>query len=332
MHIWLPTIKAVTGADVYSERLSAGLTGKNRPVTMTWFNRYYELCPILLRYVRPPKNTYIITANSWYGYGFKRKGIKLVITVYHCVHDAAYAPFRSMLQKIYHDSFVYVNEYASLKAADKVVAISNYTAASVKKIFKGYEPAVIYPGIDTGFFRPGQKIRNKDKFRLLFVGTPSRRKGFDLLAPIMQQLGEGFSLAYTGHAQPGLYPGADNMHSLGKLSKEALLLAYQACDALLFPTRFEGFGYAVCEAMACGKPVIASDNSSLPELVRQNETGIHCKTDDVAAFVTAARLLAANPDLGSRMGEAGRQRVLQNFTQEQMTDNYIRLYEEVLSS
>ena len=332
MKVWLPTIRAGTGADVYAERMAAGLERRGIQACVTWHNRCFELFPSLLGCVPLPPQTDIILANSWYGYAFRRKGIKLVITVYHCVHDAAYAPFRSLLQKIYHDTWIYFHESRSLKSADRIVAISNYTAASVKKIFTGCDPVVIYPGIDTGFFRPGQRARNDGKFRLLFVGTSSRRKGFDLLAPIMRRLGDGFSLSYTGHAPPGKHRGTDNIRGLGKLSKDALLLAYQECDALLFPTRFEGFGYVVCEAMACGKPVITSDNSSLPELVRHDVTGILCKTDDIDAFVDAARLLAANPELAKRMGEAGRERVLQNFTLEKMTDAYIRLYEEVLSS
>ena len=330
MRIWLPTTRAGTGADTYTERLYAGLSGRDIPVTLTWFNRFHEICPLLLRFIRPARGTDIISVNSWYGFAFKRKGIKLVITVYHCVHDESYAPFRSRAQKIYHDMCIYFYESLSLKAADRVVAISHYTAASVKKIFPGCDPVVIYPGIDTGFFRPGGNARKDDTFRLLFVGTPSRRKGFELLAPIMQRLGERFSLSYTG-SNPRAGDTA-NIRGLGKPGRDALLQAYQECDALLFPTRFEGFGYAVCEAMACGKPVIVSDNSSLPELVRHNETGLLCKTDDIDGFVTAARFLSANPELAGRMGEAGRERVLENFTLEKMTDNYIRLYEQVLSS
>lgn len=332
MKVWLPTIRAGTGADVYAERMAAGLERHGIQACVTWHSRCFELLPSLLGCVPLPPQTDIILANSWYGYALKRQGIKLVITVYHCVHDAAYAPYRSRLQKMYHDAWIYSHESCSLQAADRVVAISNYTAASVKRIFTGCDPVVIYPGIDAGYFRPGQTVRHDGKFRLLFAGTPSRRKGFDLLAPIMQRLGDDFSLSYTGPASPGKHRGTDNIKGLGKLGQGALLLAYQECDALLFPTRFEGFGYAVCEAMACGKPVITSDNSSLPELVQHNATGILCKTDDIDAFVNAARLLAANPVLAMRMGEAGRERVLQNFTLEKMTDNYIRLYEEVLSS
>ncbi|MGH8119058.1 MAG: glycosyltransferase family 4 protein, partial [Gammaproteobacteria bacterium] len=303
MKVWIPAIRAGTGADVHAELLAAGLSRRGIQSDLHWFSHYFELFPFLLRTVPAPPRTVITIANSWYGYGFKRKNIKLVITVYHCVHDESYAPYRSLRQKIYHDTCVYVNEYCSLQSADKVVAISNYTAASIKKIFKKYEPAVIYPGIDTAFFSPGRKTPDNGKFRLLFVGTASRRKGFDLLAPIMRRLGEGFTLAIATDAKPAMTAGVDNILALGRLSKDALVQAYRDCNALLFPTRFEGFGYAVCEAMACGKPVVTSDNSSLPELVKHNETGLLCKTNDVEAFVEAVKILASDPERTRSMGE-----------------------------
>ena len=329
MKIWLPAIRAGTGADVHAELLAAGLSWKGLQADVRWFSRYLELLPFLLRTVPAPPGTDITIANSWNGFGFKRKGVKLVVTVYHCVHDKSYAPHRSLLQKIYHDACIYFYEYCSLQAADKVVAISNYTAASIKKIFKKYEPAVIYPGIDTEFFCPGGKSRNSGKISLLFVGSASRRKGFDLLTPIMRRLGDGFSLAIAADARPPLAEGMDNIRTLGRLDSAALVQAYRDCDALLFPTRFEGFGYAACEAMACGKPVIAGDNSSLPELVVHNETGLLCKTDDVDAYVQAVTTLASNPDRARMLGEAGRERVMRNFTLEQMTENYIRLFKEI---
>ena len=332
MKVWMPTIRAETGADVYTEILAAGLARHGLQVCVNWYNRYFELFPSLLNAVPSPPQADIIVANSWYGHAFRRKPARLIITVLHCVHDAAYAPFKSLPQRIYHTAFIYHHEKLSFTAADRILAISNYTADAVTKAFDITRPVVIYNGIDTNYFSPYQGTAKKKKFNLLFVGTPSRRKGFDLLPLIMQRLGNQFVLRYTGKAGHVSGSGMDNIQSVGRLDRDALLTAYRECDALLFPSRYEGFGYAVCEAMACGKPVIAGDNSSLPELVRHNDTGILCKTDDVDAFAHAVRLLADNPDLARRMGEAGRERVKQNFTLETMTDNYIRFYEEILSS
>ena len=330
--VWLPTLRAGTGADVYTERVAAGLERRGMQACVTWHNRYFELFPYLLGRVPLPLQTDIVLANSWYGHAFRRQQARLIIAAHHCVHDAACTPYKSVLQKIYHAAFIYRHEQRSFMKADRVVAISNYTADTVTRIFNVRRPDVIYNGIDTDFFSPGQMTAGKKKFNLLFVGTPSRRKGFDLLPLIMQKLGNRFTLLYTGKSGQVTRDSVENMQNAGWLDGNALVAAYRECDALLFPSRYEGFGYAVCEAMACGKPVITSDNSSLPELVQHNESGLLCRTDDIDAFVTAARLLADNPDLARHMGGAGREHVLRNFTLEKMTDNYIRLFEEVLSA
>lgn len=332
MRIWLPTIRAGTGADIFVERLAAGLYQRGVEVTLTWFSHYYELFPYLLKNRCVTDHIDIIHANSVYGFAFLRPDVKLIVTVHHYIHDARNNIYKSALQKFYHTHVIHHYEARSFAVADRITAVSNASSDHIRKAFSRTRPRVIYNGIDTGFFRPGPPAGKGDKFKLLFVGKPSRGKGFDLLKPIMKALGEKFILYYTGGAKAHALDLSPNTQNVGRLDSHALLASYRACDALLFPSRYEGFGYAVSEAMACGKPVITSDNSSLPELVQHNETGLLCRTDDIDAFVGAARLLADNPALTRRMGEAGRERVLENFTLDKMTDNYIRLYEDVLSS
>ncbi|HKK16280.1 MAG TPA: glycosyltransferase family 4 protein, partial [Gammaproteobacteria bacterium] len=118
----------------------------------------------------------------------------------------------------------------------------------------------------------------------------------------------------------------------GILQKEDLLQAYRDCDALLFPSRLEGFGYSVCEAMACGRPVITSDNSSLSEIVKNGETGLLCRTDNVESFCNAVKTLAEKPEIAAGMGRSARQHVLDHFTLEKMIDNYIAIYNDLLNS
>lgn len=332
MRVWLPTIRAGTGADVYAKRLAAGLDQRGVEATITWLNHYYEIFPFLLKYRYGPENIDIIHTNSVYGFAFRQPDVKLIVTVHHHNYDARNNLYKSVLQRIYHAHVLYHYEARSFAVADRSIAVSKAASGHISKAFSGVRPLVIHNGIDTDFFSPGPASGKSDKFKLLFVGKPSRGKGFDLLQPIMEKLGGGFFLYYTGHSNSRIQSLAQNTKNIGRLEPHALLEMYRECDALLFPSRCEGFGYAVCEAMACGKPVIASDNSSLPELVRHNETGLLCKTDAVDDFVAAARFLSANPERARRMGEAGREFVLEKFTLAKMTDNYIRLYEEVLSS
>src|SRR5690606_35387237 len=106
------------------------------------------------------------------------------------------------------------------------------------------------------------------RFKLLYVGNAMKRKGTDLLAPILRELGPDFVLYYTsGFRNVDSTHLPSNMVPLGRLTDEELVAAYNECDALLFPSRMEGFGYTVAGAMACGKPVICTNASSMPELV-----------------------------------------------------------------
>ena len=100
----------------------------------------------------------------------------------------------------------------------------------------------------------------------------------------------------------------------------------------MFPSRFEGFGYVALEAMACGKPVVATNSTSIPEVVDNGTTGILCPTDDIESFVAACRKLAADRGLCGRMGEAGRKRAVEEFSEEVIVSQYIDLYRSLLKN
>jgi glycosyltransferase involved in cell wall biosynthesis len=87
----------------------------------------------------------------------------------------------------------------------------------------------------------------------------------------------------------------------------------------------------VLEAMACGKPVIATDATSIPEVVANGITGILCPIDDVDAFVSACQKLAGDRELCRRFGKAGRKRAEEVFSEEVIVSQYIDLYNEMLN-
>jgi glycosyltransferase involved in cell wall biosynthesis len=167
--------------------------------------------------------------------------------------------------------------------------------------------------------------------RLLFVGNCTRRKGFDLLPLILNQLGSGFALEYTsGLRATAGSPPHPAMRPLGRLSAGELRAAYQRCDVLLFPSRLEGFGRPVAEAMACGKPVVCTNYASLPELVDDELGGYLCPRDDVEGFTDRIRRLAADPDLRARMGLYNRAKIERQFSLTRWALDYLALYRELL--
>jgi glycosyltransferase involved in cell wall biosynthesis len=334
--IWFPTIRGGSGTDIYTERLAAALNRRRIETVITWFALKYEFAPFLLLRAKAPSGTDIIHANSWSGFAFKRSQIPLVITEHHCVFDPAYKPHKTILQHLYHNFWIKPFVLRTFRAADAVTTVSNYTALSLQRAF-GIQSSIVIPNwVDTELFKPLVQSEAGCPFRLLYVGNLSRRKGSDLLAPIMTKLGHGFQLSYTTGLRPPPPAGrlkhgdTPNMQSIGRLdSASALIQAYHRCDALLFPSRFEGFGLAPLEAMACGKPVVTSNNSALPEVVDNRSTGILCPTDDVSAFVEACLFLKKYPEIREAYALAARDRAQRLFAESVIIPQYVKIYDSV---
>lgn len=329
LKIWFPTIRTGSGSDVYTERLVSGLIAAGIDAEISWFPLQCEYMPWRLRNAAMPPGTTHIHANSWSGWMFSHSSVPLIVTVHHWVHDPAYHHFRSLSQGLYHRLLIRRFERASLAAASAVTAVSQYTASCLRDEGVDQKLHVIHNGVDSDFFRPLANRADNDRFVLLFVGNNSRRKGFDLLAPIMEKLGEGYELWCTGGLRTGSGGSSGAIRFLGCLDDQALLRAYQQADALLFPTRYEGFGLAACEAMSCGLPVVTSATSALPELAIEEETGFLNQVDDVKGFCTSVRRLAEDRVLAVQMGKKGQRRVLTLFSQERMIEQYIKLYQEL---
>jgi alpha-maltose-1-phosphate synthase len=329
MTVWLPYTRGGSGTDVFTDRLALILREHGYDVVQDAFPHHIQYTPWVLRAVPPPQGTRVIVANSWNAFAFRRPNIALVAIQHLCILDPAFLPYRSKPQAIFHESLVRRFERASFRQADKIVAVSHYAAQATQRAFPGIQhPEVIYNGIDTEFFSPetDDARATSSAFRLLFVGNLTRRKGADLLAPIMRNLGSSFVLRYTGGLRTGHNVIASaNMTPLGQLSQTAMLSAYRESDALLYPTRLEGFGYAAAEAMACGIPVIATDGSSLPELVSPGSTGLLCPIDDVRAFADAARQLSDNASLRGRMAANARAQAVSRFSLAAMGEAYSKM-------
>lgn len=330
LKVWLPAIKCGAGADVFTLRLADALRRLGIQSEISWFHRRYEFVPFLLRNASPPPGTNLVIANSWNAFAFERSGVPLVVTELHCVLDPRLRPYKNILQHLYHELLIRRFAIESYRKAAGVVAISDYTADSVTRVMGVTGVSTIHCWVDTDKFRPAESASDSPHrpFRLLYVGNTSRRKGFDLLAPIMRALGSGFELLFTSGLRGrtrGSYP--QNMIPLGVLSEEKLIRAYQECDALLFPSRFEGFGYVALEAMACGRPVIATNCTSIPEVVEDGVTGILCQVDNVDGFVSAIRSLSTDRDKWLSMCEAARSRALGLFSEGRLIRDYAAILE-----
>jgi len=326
--VWFPAVRAHSGADVFTQRLCAALNAGGIRADITWLPLRAEYAPWSVPAPNPPAWATIAHVNSWLHPRFLPRGLPVVSTLHSCVHDPALAPYKRPAQRLYHAAWIKRVEAANLRRAQAVVAVSHYTAQVAQTALGRSAIQVIHNGVDVDQFHPIDRRAPNQPFRLLYVGNWIKRKGVDLLAPILQALGPGFELHYTAdrsgaHTRFAL---PSNARCLGRLDTAGLIAAYQQADALLFPSRLEGLPLTVIEAMACGLPVIAAKISSLPEVVEQGTSGWLCPVDDVAAFAAAARRLAQNPAQWLTMRRAARERAEQCFSQSAQTQRWVALY------
>lgn len=330
--VWFLAVRAHTGVDIFTKRLADGLEKKGIRAEITWLPHRAEYLPWTVPIPTPPKWATIVHVNSWLHWRFLPKKLPIVTTIHHSVQDAAFLPYKSLLQRLYHKFWITPLELKSIQKSSVVTAVSNYTAQCIEKYFNISDVEVIYNGIDVKMFHPQplKKIVLKEPFKLLFVGSSSKRKGFDLLPEIMKGLGDGYKLYYTSEA-PKYYKLPANMEQLPPLkTTEELVHIYNVMDALIFPSRLEGFGLVVAEAMACGLPVVVASNSALPEIVEHGISGLLCRADEASSFISTVKNITNDQKLYGEIAHLGHIRIQDNFSLTKMINNYLDVYQRVL--
>jgi glycosyltransferase involved in cell wall biosynthesis len=236
-----------------------------------------------------------------------------------------------LLQRIHHQTDLRFFTRKALSAATVVTAVSHFTAKLVKKeLGYGGNIQVIYNGVDTNRFFTKQK-KETVLIKVLFSGNLTRRKGVGLLPLIADKLNANIEILYTtGLRTKKKLPPHPNLKNIGAVPYSYMPKVYQDADILLFPTAREGFGLAAAEAMACGLPVVATNCSSLPELIVDGKGGYLCELGNVDEFAARINELSASPSLRRKMGEYNRTKVEKVFTLDRMIKEYQDLFQEVL--
>lgn len=334
MKVWLPTLRAGSGADVFSLRLEAALLREGVAAEIAWLPASVEWLPERLRTLAIPTGVDIVHANALVAGQFMGRGVPVVATVHHLVHDEAYAPYRSVSESIYHRMHLRWRERRAIRHASAVTAVSKHVAQSIETLFARPDVHVVPNWVDCDLYAPSttpQSRRATDAFRVLWVGNRSRRKGVDLLPTLVRALGRGYEVRCVGglrgrRSSVDVIPG---VRMLDGLTEEQLVSEYLSCDLLVSLSRYEGFGYAALEAMACGKPVVAFAAGGLAEVVEDNVTGFLCEVDDLATLTARVQQLAADRSLLQRMGHAARQRACGHAGN---VNGYLLVYEKVMRS
>lgn len=163
----------------------------------------------------------------------------------------------------------------------------------------------------------------------LFVGGTEKRKNLAAVLEAFEAV-EGFELRVVGQNEASPVHDArreqNGVRWLGFVGERELVELYRHATALVFPSRYEGFGLPVLEAMARRTPVIASDASSIPEVARG--AALLIDPDDVEGLAGAMRRIAAEPALRSELVERGVE-VLSGFSWDETARATVAAYEEL---
>jgi glycosyltransferase involved in cell wall biosynthesis len=223
-----------------------------------------------------------------------------------------------------------------------MIANSEETKRSVlknnKKLFPVEKIKVLYNGIHLGDYdkEAERKLFNR-KTNEIILGTAGRlsvEKGHSLLIDALSVLknnGIHFTLLVAGEGPEleNLKNAARNKGLDGNIKFMGFVSAIRpfmnSIDIFVLPSLWEGFGYVTIEAMAAGKPVIAFNTGSNPEIIKDTKTGLLADRIDAAALAEKMERLASRKAEREEMGINGRKRVEQLFDSA-ITDDRIEKY------
>lgn len=254
--------------------------------------------------------------------------------VVYCAHGWA---FNMQVSEPARRSYAFL-ERLFAQVSDAIVCISNFEYdQAIKRGLPRHLLHRIPNGIHDKQTLRGHSphvLESSTDLNLLFVGRQDRQKGFDTLIEAMHMLqSRPITLHVVGDTvvseTSDEAPDPPNVVRHGWKPRNEVEPFLADADALVMPSRWEGFGLAAVEAMRQELPVCASNVDALPELVREGVSGYLFPAEDAAAL---AKLLGGlDRDTLRRMGPRAREWYLDNFTAEKMNHSLLGLYRNLLA-
>ena len=227
------------------------------------------------------------------------------------VHDVAFLAHPEWFRPSFRRTYGAITVRAA-KGGRRVIVPSAFTASELmtRVGVPSGRITVVPPGVDARFGPAGPEAEARvrsgygiDGPFLLAVGTVDPRKGFDLAGRVAAEV--GLPLVAAGAADPTFVGAAHlpGVHWLGRIPDEDLPGLYSASAALLYPSRYEGFGLPPLEAMACGAVVVASDIPPLRETLSGAAELV--AADNAEAWSKAVRSIVQEADVAAERRAAG---------------------------
>ena len=271
----------------------------------------------------------------------RARGVKSVVTV----HDLIFLRFPQYYKRI--DRWIYRMKFSqACKRADRIVAVSECTKRDIEHFFRvpAEKIEVIYQGCDERFRQPASeedRLRVSQRYGLperyiLYVGSIEERKNLMMLARAMKLMNDreveviavGRMTAYVNRVARFVEENGLNgrFHMIQGVPQEDLPALYQMAQVFVYPSRFEGFGIPLLEALCSGTPAIGCTGSCLEEAGGPDSFYVH--PDDAEAMAHALERVLTDPELREHMKTCGLN-YAERFRPEGLTRQLAELYSRI---
>lgn len=271
----------------------------------------------------------------------RKSKIKSVVTI----HDLIFLRFPQYYRFI--DRKIYTYKFRkACENSDRIIAISECTKQDIIRHFQipAEKIEVIYQGCDISFTQTATDEKKKEvreKYQLpehfiLNVGSIEERKNALSVVKTLPMLSQhihivivGRRTKYTEEIERFTKENilSERVHIISNVPFNDLPALYQSADIFVYPSRFEGFGIPIIEALYSGIPVVAATGSCLEEAGGPNSIYIH--PDDIIGMANAFKLIYTEPELKKDMVEKGLE-FAQQFSEIKQAGEIINIYKELV--
>ncbi len=243
----------------------------------------------------------------------------------------------------------YFFEKAALKQADHIVSVSEYTAQLTKKLFAlKKEITIIHNGIETDKFIAQTSSDLPPQYTILYLGTLIRKKGVLELAAIFNEVIKkqpNARLHLVGADAPDIVTGSrstwqlmqniftkeaqKNVTYFGKVPHHRIQHFIGGASVCVFPSFAEAFPISWLEAMACAKPIVASNFGWAKECIIDGESGYLVDPSDHKTYADSILYLFDNRQAAAILGQNARKRVKKYFDTSTIIEKNISCYQSI---
>lgn len=182
----------------------------------------------------------------------------------------------------------------------------------------------------------------EDKGYILCLGYPFKRKGVDILLEAFEQINQDFPeirlkiMGYCPEPERSMWQKRIDKVAGAELQRPVVHAEiepyFQECTLLVLPSRSEGMGRVLIEAMACGKPIVGSRVGGIPNIIKDHENGRLFETENSEDLARVLRSLLEHPEVMEEIGEAGYQLTQTTFNEKQYGVNFEIMVTTAVSS